>query len=116
MRIIVVLLMLSLALLPAVSDARCRTIQESASLGSEKGTFPLYPAERLAQIGEQRDNPVLMWTGYIIGVPLFVPAAATAMLGAGVGALAHPWTKCIDTDEQRMPEWQAVKALAKSQE
>jgi hypothetical protein len=57
-----------------------------------------------------------MWTGYIIGVPLFVPAAATAMLGAGVGALAHPWTKCIDTDEQRMPEWQAVKALAKSQE
>jgi hypothetical protein len=55
----------------------------------------------------------LMWTGYIIGVPLFVPAAATAMLGAGVGALSHPWTKCIETEDQRMPDLQAVKALAK---
>ncbi|MGD9728975.1 MAG: hypothetical protein AB7G68_21270 [Nitrospiraceae bacterium] len=116
MRIIVVLLMLSLVLLPAAGDARCRTVQESASLGSEKGTFPLYPAERLVQIGEQRENPVLMWTGYIIGVPLFVPAAATAMLGAGVGALSHPWTKCIETEEQRMPELQAVKVLAEHHE
>jgi len=113
---IVFALILTLISLPVSTEARCRTVGESASLATEIGTFPLYPAERLVQIGEQRDNPVLMWTGYIIGVPLFVPAAATAMLGAGVGALAHPWTKCIDTDEQRMPEWQAVKALAKSQE
>ena len=112
MRIAVALLMLSIVLLPVVSHARCRTIQESASVGTEKGTFPLYPAERLVQIGERRDNAVLMWAGYIIGVPLFVPASATAMLGAGVGALSHPWTKCVETEEQRMPELQAVKALA----
>jgi hypothetical protein len=113
MRITILLLLLTLILLPAVSDARCRTVQESASLGTEKGTFPLYPAERLVQIGEQRDNPVLMWAGYIIGVPLFVPAAATAIVGTAVGALSHPWTKCIETEEQRMPELQAVQALTK---
>jgi hypothetical protein len=113
MRITILLLLLTLILLPAVSDARCRTVQESASLGTEMGTFPLYPAERLVQIGEQRDNPVLMWAGYIIGVPLFVPAAATAIVGTAVGALSHPWTKCIETEEQRMPELQAVQALTK---
>lgn len=116
MRITVLLLMFTLILLPVATDARCRTIQESASLGTEKGTFPLYPAERLVQIGEQRDNPVLMWAGYIIGVPLFVPAAATAMAGTFVGALSHPWTKCIETEEQRMPELQAVRALARNEE
>ena len=113
MRITILLLLFTLILLPAVSDARCRTVQESASLGTEKGTFPLYPAERLVQIGEQRDNPVLMWAGYIVGVPLFVPAAATAIVGTAVGALSHPWTKCIETEEQRMPELQAVQALTK---
>lgn len=116
MRVTVLLLMLALVLFPAVSDARCRTVGESASLGSEYGTFPLYPAERLVQIGEKRDNPVMMWTGYIVGVPLFIPAAATAIIGAGVGALSHPWTKCIEREEQRMPEIQAVRALTTSQE
>ncbi|HWF62771.1 MAG TPA: hypothetical protein VN666_21035 [Nitrospira sp.] len=106
--------MFALILSPTLSDARCRTVGESASLGTEMGTFPLYPAERLVQIGQQRDNPVLMWVGYVIGVPLFVPAAATAILGAGSGALSHPWTKCIQTEEQRMPEIQAVRALTKT--
>ena len=116
MKITAMLLMFSLTLLPVLSEARCRTVGESASLGSEYGTFPLYPAERLVQIGEQRDNGVLMWAGYIIGVPLFVPAAATAIIGAGAGALSHPWTKCIQTEEQRMPEIQAVRALAKTEQ
>ncbi|BFU91720.1 MAG: hypothetical protein NTAFB01_29070 [Nitrospira sp.] len=106
--------MFALILSPTLSDARCRTAGESASLGTEMGTFPLYPAERLVQIGQQRDNPVLMWAGYVIGVPLFVPAAATAILGAGAGVLSHPWTKCIQTEEQRMPEIQAVRALTKT--
>lgn len=99
---------------PVSTEARCRTIGESASLGTEIGTFPLYPAERLVQIGEQRDNGALMWAGFVIGGPLFVPTAATAMIGAGVGTLSHPWTKCIETEEQRMPEIQAVGALAKT--
>ena len=110
---IVFALILTLIGLPVSTEARCRTVGESASLATEIGTFPLYPAERLVQIGEQRDNGALMWAGYVIGVPLFVPAAATAMIGAGVGALSHPWTKCIETEEQRMPEIQAVRALAK---
>ena len=116
MKITVPLILLTVALLPALSEARCRTVGESASLGSEYGTFPLYPAERLVQIGEKRDNPVMMWAGYIVGVPLFVPAAATAIVGAGVGALSHPWTKCIETEEQRMPEIQAVRALTTSEQ
>lgn len=111
---IVFAFMLTLIGLPVSTEARCRTVGESASLATEIGTFPLYPAERLVQIGEQRDNGALMWAGYVIGVPLFVPAAATAMIGAGVGALSHPWTKCIETEEQRMPEIQAVRALAKA--
>lgn len=109
---VVFALILTLIGLPVPTEARCRTVGESASLGTEIGTFPLYPAERLVQIGEQRDNDALMWTGYVIGVPLFVPTLATAMIGAGVGTLAHPWTKCIETEEQRMPEIQAVRALA----
>jgi hypothetical protein len=108
-------LVVTVIVLPVLSEARCRTVAESASLGTEIGTFPLYPAERLVQIGEQRDNGALMWAGYVISVPLFVPAAATAMIGAGVGALSHPWTKCIETEEQRMPEIQAVRALAKTE-
>jgi hypothetical protein len=106
-------LMLTFLVLPVSSNARCRSVGESASLGTEIGTFPLYPAERLVQVGEQRDNGALMWAGYVLGVPLFVPAAATAMIGAGVGALSHPWTKCIETEEQRMPERQAVRSLTK---
>lgn len=111
---VVFALILTLMSLPISAEARCRTVGESASLGTEIGTFPLYPAERLVQIGEQRDNGALMWTGYVIGVPLFVPTLATAMIGAGVGALSHPWTKCIETEEQRMPEIQAVRTLAKT--
>ena len=64
MKINAMLLMCTLILLPALSDARCRTVGESASLGSEYGMFPLYPAERLVQAGEKRDNPALMWAGY----------------------------------------------------
>jgi hypothetical protein len=116
MRITVLLLMFALILLPAMSDARCRTIGESASLGGEYGMFPLYPAERMVQAGEKRDNPVLMWAGYAVGVPLFVVGMATGIVGTGVGALSHPWTKCIETEEQRMPEIQAVRALASSEQ
>ena len=111
MKINAMLLMFTLVLLPALSDARCRTVGESASLGSEYGTFPLYPAERMVQAGEDRENPVLMWAGYGIGIPLFVVAMPFAMVGAGVGALSPPWTKCIETEDQRMPELQAVRGL-----
>jgi hypothetical protein len=37
--------------------------------------------------------------GYGLSAPLFVVAAAFAMLGAGIGAALHSWTKCIDTQE-----------------
>lgn len=111
MKINAMLLACTLILLPALSDARCRTVGESASLGIEYGTFSLYPAERLVQAGEKRDNPALMWAGYGVGLPLFVVAMPFGMVGAGVGALSHPWTKCIETEEQRMPELQAVRAL-----
>lgn len=111
MKINAMLLMFTLVLLPALSDARCRTVGESASLGSEYGTFPLYPTERMVQAGEDRENPVLMWAGYGIGIPLFVVAMPFAMVGAGVGALSHPLTKCIETEDQRMPELQAVRGL-----
>lgn len=88
------LLVLSLILMPAVSDARCRTVGESAGLGSEYGTFPLYPAVRLVEAGQARENGVLEWVGYGLGVPLFVVAMPFGMVGAGVGAALHPWTKC----------------------
>ncbi len=85
-------------LLPAVSDARCRTVGESASLGSELGTFPLYPAEQLVEVGQQRENVSLQWAGYGIGVPLFVVAMPFAMVGAVAGAALHPWTKCKEME------------------
>jgi hypothetical protein len=99
MRINALLLMLTLMLAPAASDARCRTVGESASLATEYGTFPLYPAFRLVEIGHERDNIPLQVIGYGLSAPLFVVAAPFAMLGAGVGAALHPWTKCIDTQE-----------------
>jgi hypothetical protein len=100
MKINAVLLMLALILLPAFSDARCRTVGESASLGSEYGMFPLYPAERVVAAGEKRDSVMLQWVGYGIGLPLFVVAMPFAMVGAGVGAAAHTWTKCIQIEER----------------
>lgn len=102
MKITVILLMLTVILLPALSDARCRTVGESASLGSEYGTFPLYPAERVVEAGKKRENVPLQWVGYGIGLPLFVVAMPFAMVGAGVGAVLHPWTKCNEI-EGRLP-------------
>jgi hypothetical protein len=91
----VVLLMLAMVLWPSLSDARCRTVGESASLGTQYGTFPLYPAERVVEAGQKRESVPLQWVGYGIGLPLFVVAMPFAMVGAGVGAILHPWTKCI---------------------
>ena len=102
MKVNAMLLMLTLILLPALSDARCRTVGESASLGSEYGTFPLYPAERVVETGQRHDSVALQWVGYGIGLPLFVVAMPFAMLGAGVGAVLHPWTKCTEM-EGRLP-------------
>ena len=96
MRINALLLMLALMLVPALSDARCRTVGESASLATEYGTFPLYPAVRLVEVGHERDSIPLQLIGYGLAAPLFVIATPFAMLGAGVGAVLHPWTKCID--------------------
>lgn len=95
----VLLLMVTLLLLPGLSEARCRTVGESASLGTEYGTFPLYPAKRLIEAGEKRDNASLQWMGYGIGLPLFVVAMPFAMVGAGVGAALHPWTKCHQLED-----------------
>jgi hypothetical protein len=99
MRINALLLVLAMMLMPALSDARCRTVGESASLATEYGTFPLYPAVRLVEVGHERDSIPLQLIGYGLSAPLFVIAAPFAMLGAGVGTVLHPWTKCIDTDE-----------------
>jgi hypothetical protein len=101
MKLKAMVVLLSLLLVPALSDARCRTVGESASLGSEYGTFPLYPAERLVEVGEKRDNVMLQWAGYGIGVPLFVVAMPFGIVGAGIGAVLHPWTKCQDMDGRR---------------
>jgi hypothetical protein len=79
---------------PSLSDARCRTVGESASIGTEYGTFPLYPAKRIVETGEQRDSVALQWVGYGVGLPLFVVAMPFAMVGAVAGAALHPWTKC----------------------
>jgi hypothetical protein len=54
-RINALLLMLTLMLVSALSDARCRTAGESASLATEYSTFPLYPAVRLVEIGHKRN-------------------------------------------------------------
>jgi len=102
MKINAIVLMLMVVLLPALSDARCRTVGESAGLGSEYGTFPLYPAEAVVDAGAKRESPALQWVGYGIGLPLFVVALPFGMLGAGVGAALHPWTKCTET-EGRLP-------------
>lgn len=98
-------LMLTLVLLPALSDARCRTVGESAGLGTEYGTFPLYPAKRVVEAGEKRDSVALQWVGYGIGLPLFVVAMPFAMVGAGVDAALHPWTKC----DQHRDGWLRLK-------
>ncbi len=102
MKLTTLMLMITLVLLPALSDAGCRTVGESASLGTEYGTFPLYPAKRLVEAGEQRDNIPLQWAGYGIGLPLFVVAMPFAMVGAGVGAALHPWTKCDQHEDDRL--------------
>ncbi len=88
-------------LVPVVSDARCRTVGESASLGSEYGTFPLYPAEQMVAAGQKRGSVVSQWAGYGIGVPLFVVAMPFAMVGAVAGAASHPWTRCQEIEGRR---------------
>jgi len=100
MKILVFCVCMSLVL-PVVSDARCRTVGESASLGSEYGTFPLYPAERLVAAGQKRDSVAMQWAGYGIGLPLFVVAMPFAMVGAVAGAVAHPWTTCEEIEGRR---------------
>ncbi|MBS0171545.1 MAG: hypothetical protein JSR62_14435 [Nitrospira sp.] len=97
----VAILLLLLALIPSLSEARCRTVGESASLGSEYGTFPLYPAEAMVAAGQKRDSVALQWAGYGVGVPLFVVAMPFAMVGAVGGAVAHPWTKCEEIHGRR---------------
>jgi len=96
------LLMITMLLAPSLSDARCRTLAESASLGSEYGTFLLYPAERVVEEGQKRESVALQWVGYGLGVPLFIVTIPLAMAGAGVGAALHPWTTCVET-EGRLP-------------
>lgn len=94
MKMVSMLLWCLVIMAPPLAEARCRTIGESASLGSEYGTFPLYPAEQVVEVGRQRDSVALQWVGYGIGVPLFVVTMPFAMVGAVAGAAAHPWTKC----------------------
>ena len=89
MKLAAKLLILTLILLPALSDARCRTVGESASIGTGYGTFPLYPAQRMIEAGEKADSIALQWAGYGVGLPLFVVAIPFAMVGAGVGAALH---------------------------
>lgn len=96
------MLMMLLILVPSLSDARCRSLPESASLGSEYGTFPLYPAEYVVETGQKRGSLALEWVGYGIGVPLFIVSIPFGMAGAGVGAALHPWTNCTDL-EGRLP-------------
>lgn len=99
MRVNALLLLFTLTLVPALSDARCRTVGESAGLATEYGTFPLYPAVRLVELGHERGSLSLQAIGYGLSAPLFVIAAPFAMLGAGVGTVLHPWTKCIDIQD-----------------
>jgi hypothetical protein len=105
MKIVKISLILVLFLVPTLSDARCRTVGESASIGTEYGTLPLYPAKRIVEAGETRDNVALQWIGYGIGLPLFVVAMPFAMVGAGVGAALHPWTKCNQAED----DWPGLK-------
>lgn len=106
MRLITILLLPIIVLVPSLSDARCRTLGESASLGSEYGTFPLYPAERVVEEGQKREQIALQWVGYGIGVPFFILSIPFGMLGAGVGAALHPWTAC-EKLEGRLPMTEA---------
>lgn len=101
MKLILVCLLCVVVSSPAVGEARCRTIGESASLGTDYGTFPLYPAERMVSAGEARDNVPLQWAGYALGAPLFVVALPFGMVGAVAGALMHPWTKCTELEGRR---------------
>lgn len=98
------LLIVTMVLAPLMSEARCRSIQESASLGSEYGAFPLYPAEQLIKAGQARDSVAMQWAGYGIGVPLFILSIPVGMAGAGVGAVLHPWTKCNESEGRLMLE------------
>lgn len=102
MKIYAMLLMVTVLLAPSLSDARCRSLAESASMGSEYGTFLLYPAERVVEEGQKRDSVPLQWVGYGLGVPLFIVTIPVAMAGAGVGAALHPWTTCTEL-EGRLP-------------
>ena len=86
MKLTATLFMTIVVLLPTLSDARCRTVGESASIGTEYGTFPVYPAKRIVEAGEKRDSVTLQWLGYSVGLPLFVVAMPFAMVGAGLGA------------------------------
>ena len=65
----------------------------------EYGTFPLYPAKRIVEAGEKQDSAPLQWVGYGVGLPLFVVAMPFALVGAGVGAILHPWTKCDQRED-----------------
>ena len=105
MKLNVLMFMLLLVLLPELSYGRCRTVGESASLGAAYGTFPLYPAKRVIANGEHRGNVALQWVGYAIGLPLFVVAMPFAMVGAGMGAALHAWTKC----DQHEDDWLGLK-------
>ncbi|MEX5214989.1 MAG: hypothetical protein NW703_12575 [Nitrospiraceae bacterium] len=100
------LLWLALILVPTASDARCRTIGESAGLGSEYGMFPMDPAVRLVHAGQSRDSVLMQWAGYGLGVPLFFISVPFGMAGAVVGAASHPWTKCIETEDER--RWRSM--------
>ena len=82
MRITTFLVILLMILVPAVSDARCRTVGESASLGSEYGTFPMYPAVHMVHAGQARESVLLQWAGYGLGVPLFFVSVPFGMAGA----------------------------------
>ena len=95
------LILLILILIPTVSDARCRTIGESASLGSEYGMFPMYPAVRLVHAGQERDSVLMQWAGYGLGVPLFFVSVPFGMAGTVVGAASHPWTSCTEMEGDR---------------
>lgn len=117
MKVPVTLLLSAIMLLPSLSEARCRSLPESASLGSEYGTFLLYPAERVVEAGQQRGSVPLQWVGYGIGVPLFIVTIPFGMLGAGVGSALHPWTTCIETEGRwPMAETQYTSARSLAQQ
>ena len=102
MKLQVTLLLMAMIVPPTLSEARCRSLAESASLGSEYGTFPLYPAEQVVEAGQTCGSVALQWVGYGLGVPLFIVTIPVAMAGAGVGTALHPWTAC-EQWEGRLP-------------